>query len=132
MIAPRLAASGLQEIILQYFETRHRPVHIDPREAPMDRGQIIATSREHQSVLRGRGVLRAALFGSVARGEASSESDVDLMAEFDAGRQFSLLDMVHLENRLTDILGVRVDLASARAIKDRVREQATREAVLAF
>ena len=57
---------------------------------------------------------------------------VDLMAEFDPERQFSLLDMVRLENRLADILGVPVDLAPARAMKDRIRERATREAVLAF
>ncbi len=40
--------------------------------------------------------------------------------------------MVGLENRLTDILGMRVDLAPAKALKDGIREQATREAVLAF
>jgi predicted nucleotidyltransferase len=40
--------------------------------------------------------------------------------------------MVRLENRLADILGVSVDLAPARAMKDRIRERATRETVLAF
>ena len=54
------------------------------------------------------------------------------MAEFDASKQFSLLDMVGLENRLADILGVRVDLAPATALRDPVRERATREAVLSF
>jgi hypothetical protein len=98
----------------------------------MDRTKILAKLRRYEPELKAAGIVRLSLFGSVARGEASSDSDVDLMAEFDSGRQFSLLDMVHLENRLSDILGVRVDLTSARAMKDRVRERATREAVLAF
>ena len=87
---------------------------------------------ETEPELKAAGIVRLSLFGSVARGDASSESDVDLMAEFDASKQFSLLDMVGLENRLADIIGVRVDLVPARALKDRIRERATREAVLAF
>ncbi|MDE3165485.1 MAG: nucleotidyltransferase domain-containing protein [Acidobacteriota bacterium] len=98
----------------------------------MDRTTVLAELRRCEAELKAAGIVRLSVFGSVARGEASSESDVDLMAEFDSGRQFSLLDMVHLENRLTDILGVRVDLTPARAMRDRVRERAAREAVLAF
>ena len=40
--------------------------------------------------------------------------------------------MVRLENRLIDILGIRVELTPARGLKDRIRERLTREAVLAF
>jgi len=76
--------------------------------------------------------MRLSLFGSVARGDETSESDVDLMAEFDPAKQFSLLDVVSLENRLADILGVRVELTPARALKDRIRERVVGEAVLAF
>ena len=54
------------------------------------------------------------------------------MAEFDSGREFSLLDRVRLENRLADILNMPVDLAPAKSLKDGIRERATREAVLAF
>lgn len=82
--------------------------------------------------MKAAGITRLSLFGSVARGDASSESDVDLMADFDPTRQLSLLEMVGLENRLTDILGVRVELTPARALKDRIRERVTRESVLAF
>jgi uncharacterized protein len=88
--------------------------------------------RAFEPELKTAGITRLSLFGSVARGDASPESDVDLMAEFDPDRQFSLLDMVRLENRLADILGARVDLTPTRAMRDRIRERATREAVLAF
>ena len=69
----------------------------------MDRTTVLATLRRYEAELKAAGIVRLSLFGSTARDEASPEPDVDLMAEFDSGRQFSLLDMVHLENRLTDI-----------------------------
>jgi predicted nucleotidyltransferase len=53
---------------------------------------------------------------------------VDLLAEFDSSRRFSLLDMVGLENRLADILGVAVDLTPARALTGAIRGRATSEA----
>jgi len=98
----------------------------------MDRSGIIAKLREHESELRAAGIVRLSLFGSVARGEATAESDVDLMAEFDSRREYSLLDRVRLERRLADMLGVKVDLTPARTLKDGIRERATREAVLAL
>jgi predicted nucleotidyltransferase len=98
----------------------------------MEKSIVIATLREHEPELKAAGIVRLSLFGSVARGDASPQSDVDLIAEFDTARQFSLLDMVGLENRLSDMLGVPVDLTPARALKDSVRERAVREAVLAF
>jgi len=98
----------------------------------MDKSTVIAKLREHEPELKAAGIMRLSLFGSVARGDASSESDVDLMAEFDPAKEFSLLDMVGLENRLADILGVRVDLTPERNLKDRIRERVAREAVLAF
>ncbi len=102
------------------------------RHPAMDKAAVIAKLREHEPELKAAGILRLSLFGSVARGDSSSESDVDLMADFDTSKEFSLLDMVRLENRLAEIVGVRVDLTPARALKDGIRERARREAVLAF
>lgn len=93
---------------------------------------MIATLRRHQAELEGAGVVHLRLHGSVARGDASDASDVDLIAEFDAARRYSLLDRVGLENRLAEMLGARVDLSPAATLKDPVRRKADREAVLAF
>jgi predicted nucleotidyltransferase len=98
----------------------------------MNREQVITRLREHELELKAAGIVRLSLFGSVARGDATPQSDVDLIAEFDAAREFSILDRVRLENRLADLLGVKVDLAPAKALKDGIRERANREAVLAF
>ena len=57
---------------------------------------------------------------------------MDVIAEFAPGRRLSLLDMVAIENRLTDLLGVRVDLSPAKGLKEPIATRASREAVLAF
>jgi hypothetical protein len=98
----------------------------------MDKSTVIAKLRQNEPELKAAGIIRLSLFGSVARGDASAKSDIDLMAEFDPARQFSLLDMVGLENRLADILGARVDLTPAKSLKEHIRDRVTREAILAF
>ena len=71
----------------------------------MDKSTIIATLREHESELKAAGIEHLFLHGSYARGTAICEvSDVDVIAEFVPGRRLSILDMVAIENRLTDML----------------------------
>ena len=99
----------------------------------MNREDVIATLREHEPELKAAGVEHLFLHGSYARGTAVRDvSDVDVIAEFDRSRRLSLLDMVAIENRLAEVLGVRVDLSPANTLKEPVRQKAAREAVLAF
>ncbi len=98
----------------------------------MDKSSVIQTLREHERELRAAGIVHLRLFGSVARGEASAQSDVDLMADLDRSKRLSLVGMARLENQLTDLLGVRVDLSPADSMKEAVRARAIREAILAF
>ena len=99
----------------------------------MDKASIIAKLREHESELKTAGIEHLFLHGSYARGTAVREvSDVDVIAEFAPGRRLSLPDMVAIEDRLTDMLGVRVDLSPAKGLKEPVAATASREAVLAF
>ena len=98
----------------------------------MDKRQVISKLREHRDELTAAGIVHLRLFGSVARGEANDSSDVDLIAEFDKTMKLTLLDMVGLENRLSELLQVKVDLAPAETMKQGVRTTADKEAVLAF
>jgi uncharacterized protein len=102
------------------------------QNAGMDKAAVIATLRLHESELKASGIVHLRLFGSVARGESSSKSDIDLMAELDRSQHPTLLKLVRLENHLSDLLGVKVDLALADAMKEAVRLRASREAVIAF
>jgi len=98
----------------------------------MNRQHIIATLREHEPELRAAGIVHLRLFGSVARNEAVISSDIDLLADFDKSARLTLVKVGGLQSRLTDMLGVNVDLSSPEWMKEPVRLQALREAVLAF
>ena len=91
----------------------------------MDKSTIVAKLREHESELRAAGIEHLFLHGSYARGTAIRKvSDVDVIAEFAPGRRLSLLDMVAIESRLADMLGVRVDLSPAKGLKEPVAAKA--------
>ncbi|TSC86084.1 MAG: hypothetical protein G01um101416_734 [Microgenomates group bacterium Gr01-1014_16] len=65
-------------------------------------------------ILKKNGVLSSALFGSHSRGEASLDSDVDILVEMPRGK--SLVDFVGLKQELEGELGMRVDLVTPQAI----------------
>jgi predicted nucleotidyltransferase len=73
-------------------------------------------------VLKRFGVKKAAIFGSLARGEGSEESDVDILVEFEPGK--SLLDLAGLKIELEETLGRRVDVSTYNSLhpllKDRI------------
>jgi predicted nucleotidyltransferase len=66
------------------------------------------------------------VFGSVARGEARPDSDVDLLVEMEAGR--SLLDLGGLLMDLQTLLGREVDVVTDKGLRDRIRARVLREA----
>jgi predicted nucleotidyltransferase len=98
----------------------------------MDRDQVIATLRGHEVELRAAGVIRLSLFGSTARGDERSNSDIDLLAAFDSTRRISLLDVVGIERQIAQMLGRPVELVEEGTLKPRVRKNVEAEAVRAF
>lgn len=84
------------------------------------RDTIIQIAAQH-------GARNVRIFGSVARGEAGPESDVDFLVELEPGR--SLLDHAALLLDLEQLLGRRVDVATERGLRDRIRERVLKEAV---
>ena len=82
--------------------------------------------RSHADELaREHGVESLGLFGSHVRGEASPGSDLDVLVTF--SRPVSLLDFVALEERLSELLGVRVDLVMRDALKPHIGERILKE-----
>jgi len=67
------------------------------------------------------------VFGSVARGEADSSSDIDLLVEFKRGT--TLLSHAALILEVEEFLGVKVDVVSEHGLRERIRERVLREAV---
>ncbi len=98
----------------------------------MDTGHIIQTLRAHRDELRAAGIVHLSVFGSVARGNASDQSDVDLMADFDKSRRLTLVKIGSMQHRLSELLGAEVELSSAEWMREPVRSKAIQEAILAF
>ena len=80
-----------------------------------------------QQVLRKRGVVRAGVFGSVARGEQTDGSDIDFLVELEKGR--TLMDLSGLRLDLADLLGCDVDVVTANALHPRLKDRILGELV---
>lgn len=76
-------------------------------------------------ILKRQGVLKAALFGSFARGEETKKSDVDLLVKF--GKNKSLLDLAGLKIELQDTLGRKVDVLTYDGINHRLKDSILKE-----
>ena len=98
----------------------------------MNSDDILATLRAHQLELRHRGVRHAALFGSVARGEATTASDIDILVEHDSDAPIDVFAYTGITQYLSDLFPERVDVANRDRLKPSVRPRAERDAVFAF
>jgi uncharacterized protein len=81
----------------------------------------------HRQELQELGVKTIALFGPVVRGEDHSESDFDVLVEFE--RPIGIFELLRLRHRLEELLGRRVDLVTPTAIKRQLRDRILNEAV---
>jgi uncharacterized protein len=84
------------------------------------RQQILALAEKY-------GAHNIRVFGSVARGEARLDSDIDFLVELEPGR--SLFDLGGLLYELQLLLGVEVDVVTEKGLRPRIREHVLREAV---
>lgn len=98
----------------------------------MNREDVIARLRRHEHDLRRRGVLHVGLFGSVARNEATPESDLDIVIELAPEAAIDLFEYVGLTQYLSDLFPTRVDVANLHRLKPMVRPSIERDAVYAF
>ena len=94
--------------------------------------RVVETLLAHEAELRAAGIKRLSLFGSVARGEAGPESDVDLAVELDPEAHLDLLDLVALERRLGELFGRSVHLLPEPVEKPRLRANIERDRRRAF
>jgi hypothetical protein len=93
----------------------------------MQRERVLEVLRGQAAELRRRGVISLRLFGSVARGDERTDSDVDLLVSFDETPSYS--HFMRLRIFLEDLLGCRVDLVTESGLKDRARPYVEAEAI---
>lgn len=84
----------------------------------------------HKKDLSQLGVRGLSLFGSVARNEASSKSDIDILIDFDAKK--GLFVFIDIKNYLEDLLDCEVDLVTKNALHPALKKQVLREAKHVF
>lgn len=97
--------------------------------ASTQRDDILKALRDQRASLEPFGVARLFLFGSFVRDEARTDSDVDLLVEFD--RPIGLFEFVRLQRHLAEIVGHPVDLVTPAALKPQLRDRILSEAVVA-
>lgn len=94
----------------------------------MNREAVILILSKHRKELSERyGVKSLALFGSMARDEATPASDVDLLVDFD--RPVGLFGLFALQDYLEALLGCPVDLGTPDSLKPRLRSRVLAESI---
>jgi predicted nucleotidyltransferase len=84
------------------------------------REEILAIAAKH-------GAYNVRVFGSVARGEAREDSDIDFLVEIEPCR--SLLDRIGLIQDLEDLLGRKIDVAKLENLRESIRKQVLKESI---
>jgi predicted nucleotidyltransferase len=95
--------------------------------------EAIAVLVRHRADLEARGVRHAALFGSVARGEARPDSDLDILIELDPDAKLDIFDYAGIRRYIAELFATgSVDVVDRAALRPHVRPSAESDAVYAF
>ena len=90
--------------------------------------KIARIKRKIMPILKRYGVMKAALFGSVVRGEEKKNSDIDILVDIE--KDIGLLEFIGLKQELEDALGHPVDLVEYGTIKPLLRDRILSEQVV--
>ncbi len=97
----------------------------------VDREEVLRVLAEHRDELRAMGVRELSVFGSVARGEATAASDVDVLVDFEPQLTVGFFRICRLRYRLEDLLGQRVDVVTTGGLRPEIRDEVLSEAIRA-
>jgi len=98
----------------------------------MKKRDAIKVLRRHEGDLRARGIVHAALFGSVARDEAGPRSDVDVLIELDPELKLDIFAYAGLKRYVAGLFNGAVDVVNKAALKPHLRQPVSADAVYAF
>jgi predicted nucleotidyltransferase len=97
-----------------------------------DLQNVLETLRNHEKDLRRLGVTHAAVFGSLSRGEAGAESDVDILVELDESRPMGILEYARLKLYIGELIDRPSDVVNRRMLKPLLRAEIMHDAIHAF
>ncbi len=113
-------------------QSRKRLKPFDGALRRRNRDHVVSALRRRETELRRDGIDELYLFGSVARGEAGVDSDIDLYFREARDRNMGLIKLGTLANQLSAYLGAPVDLAPLGSLKPEIRDRASKDAVRVF
>ncbi len=91
--------------------------------------RTVSILEANKELLKQFHVRSLSVFGSVARGEAGSDSDIDLLVDFEPGARIGLFAFARLQRSLEELLGTKVDLVTPDALHEEMRAEIIEEAV---
>lgn len=97
-----------------------------------DLQHVLDTLREHEAELRRLGVVHAAVFGSVARGEAGADIDIDVLVDLDESRPMGVFEYARTKLYINELLEGSSDVVNRRTLKPLLRASILHDAVHAF
>src|SRR5665648_282455 len=97
--------------------------------AAMKRDDALRILAAHREEFATMGVRELAIFGSVARDEASDGSDIDVLVDYEPGTRLSYFRVFYLQERLEELLGAKVDLVTMGGLRSELRDGILAEAI---
>jgi predicted nucleotidyltransferase len=98
----------------------------------VDLQSVLETLKAHEVELRQLGVRHGSVFGSVARGQARPESDIDVLVDLDPERPIGVFEYARLKLYIRELLGGASDVVNRKKLKPLLRDNILREAVNVF
>jgi uncharacterized protein len=97
----------------------------------MQRDEVIAKLKQHEAELRRLGVQHLYLFGSMSRGEAREDSDIDLFFDYERGK-LGLFELMDVKEETTRILGRKADIMTRDSLHKVLRSRIEASALQVF
>jgi predicted nucleotidyltransferase len=129
---PAISAVPCPALLIGPFFERVIFVARKPMTNDMKREDVVRRLREQEGDLRLRGVTRAALFGSLARGEQRADSDIDILVELDPAIVRTIFDYSGVKDFISDLFDGHVDVVDHEALKPLLRPRVSADAIYAF
>jgi uncharacterized protein len=98
----------------------------------LDLQSVLETLRAHESDLRGLGVAHAAVFGSMARGEARAGSDIDVLVDLDEKHPIGIFEYARLKLYVSGLFNIPIDVVNRRTLKPSIEASVRRDTIHAF
>jgi predicted nucleotidyltransferase len=102
------------------------------RREPMHKAEVLSRLRDHADEIRAIGARSLYLFGSTARGEEQPDSDIDLFIDYDHDSDFSLIELIRIENLIRNLLREKVEVTTRDGLHPLIRDEAEASAEKIF